>query len=70
MDALVAQNMATHGSVWYKRRDLLHLNLILTSALVTSATNGYDGSMMNGLQSLTYWEDYFGNPHGGTLGLF
>jgi len=26
-------------------------------AIVNSATNGYDGSMMNGLQTLTYWND-------------
>ncbi len=33
-------------------------------------TNGYDGSMMNGLQSLDLWESYFGYPTGGLLGLF
>lgn len=32
-------------------------------------TNGYDGSMMNGLQSLTPWEEYFGYPSGGLLGV-
>jgi hypothetical protein len=26
-------------------------------AIVNSATNGYDGSMMNGLQTLPYWVD-------------
>lgn len=38
-------------------------------SLITSSTNGYDGSMMNGLQSLPQWRDYFGNPTGGMLGL-
>lgn len=33
-------------------------------------TNGYDGSMMNGLQSLETWQEYFHFPRGGTLGLF
>lgn len=33
------------------------------------ATNGYDGSMMNGLQTLPYWQSYFNNPHGSLLGL-
>ena len=33
-------------------------------------TVGYDGSMMNGLQSLTTWKTYFNNPTGSTLGLF
>lgn len=32
-------------------------------------TNGFDASMMNGLQSLTQWEDDFNHPVGGTLGL-
>jgi MFS family permease len=31
---------------------------------------GFDGSMMNGLQTLSYWRDYFDNPKGSTLGLF
>jgi hypothetical protein len=38
--------------------------------LITSMSNGYDGSMMNGLQTLENWRAYFGNPTGGTLGLF
>lgn len=33
-------------------------------------SNGYDGSMMNGLQTLDQWRNYFGNPQGSTLGLF
>lgn len=37
--------------------------------LITSSTNGYDGSMMNGLQSLSQWTGYFGNPTGSKLGL-
>jgi hypothetical protein len=40
-----------------------------TSRLITSSTNGYDGSMMNGLQSLTQWETYFDHPTKGKLGL-
>ena len=38
--------------------------------LITSMSNGYDGSMMNGLQTLENWREYFDNPTGGTLGLF
>lgn len=33
-------------------------------------SNGYDGSMMNGLQTLENWREYFDNPEGGLLGLF
>lgn len=42
---------------------------LLFSSLITSSTNGYDGSMMNGLQSLTQWEGSFNHPTGGKLGL-
>lgn len=37
--------------------------------LITSSTMGYDGSMMNGLQSLNAWANYFNYPTGGKLGL-
>ena len=54
---------------WYNGR-LLLLNAIMVLLLITSMTNGYDGSMMNGLQTLDQWVAYFGTPTGGTLGLF
>ncbi|KAF9030565.1 general substrate transporter [Hymenopellis radicata] len=38
-------------------------------SLITSSNNGYDGSMMNGLQSVTQWAEYFDHPSGGKLGL-
>jgi len=41
----------------------------LCVSLITSSTNGYDGSMMNGLQSLDNWKNYFHNPRGSMLGL-
>ncbi|KAF7328253.1 MFS domain-containing protein [Mycena venus] len=37
--------------------------------LVTASTSGYDGSMMNGLQSLPQWEDHFTFPTKEKLGL-
>lgn len=33
------------------------------------ATNGYDSSMMNGLQTLAHWQDYFHHPTGSLLGI-
>lgn len=33
-------------------------------------TNGYDGSMMNGLQTLELWQEYFNEPKGSLLGIF
>uniref|UniRef100_A0A8H7Y6V0 Major facilitator superfamily (MFS) profile domain-containing protein n=1 Tax=Psilocybe cubensis TaxID=181762 RepID=A0A8H7Y6V0_PSICU len=55
---------------WYKNKRIIALNLCICLLLITSSTNGYDGSMMNGLQSVTAWEDEFHTPHGGKLGLF
>lgn len=43
--------------------------IILMFVVLTSATNGYDGSMMNGLQTLEPWQDYFGHPTGSQLGI-
>ncbi|KAL5480857.1 hypothetical protein ACEPAI_9797 [Sanghuangporus weigelae] len=48
---------------------LICLNAWILLFLITSTTNGYDGSMMNGLQSLTQWEEDFNWPTGGMLGL-
>jgi hypothetical protein len=55
---------------WTNNRRLIVLNAWIVLLLITSSTNGFDGSMMNGLQSLTQWKDYFNNPTGGKLGLF
>ncbi|KAF7325635.1 Hexose transporter [Mycena kentingensis (nom. inval.)] len=54
---------------WYNNRRLIALNAWIVLLLITSSTNGYDGSMMNGLQSLPQWRDYFHTPSEGKLGL-
>ncbi|KAK0458058.1 hexose transporter [Desarmillaria tabescens] len=54
---------------WYNNRRIIALNFCILLLLITSSTNGYDGSMMNGLQSLTQWSEYFHKPTGGRLGL-
>ncbi|KAH6672370.1 putative lactose permease [Halenospora varia] len=45
------------------------LYVALMFAVLTSATNGYDGSMMNGLQALDQWKASFHNPNAATRGL-
>jgi hypothetical protein len=47
----------------------LKYSKVLRYRLISSSTMGYDGSMMNGLQSLPQWESAFGFPTGGKLGL-
>ncbi|PVH74232.1 lactose permease [Cadophora sp. DSE1049] len=53
---------------WYQTKHLLLLNLILCIPLISSSAVGYDASMMNGLQSLTQWKSYFGEPSAPILG--
>ncbi|KIX03380.1 uncharacterized protein Z518_06932 [Rhinocladiella mackenziei CBS 650.93] len=54
---------------WYKDPALRKTYIVLMFVVLTSATNGYDGSMMNGLQTLTAWQDHFNHPKGGKIGI-
>ncbi|KAK1750861.1 general substrate transporter [Echria macrotheca] len=49
---------------WYKMKGMRTVYLTLWAAMLTSATNGYDGSLMNGLEAIPSWNDNFGNPLG------
>ncbi|KAG9006696.1 hypothetical protein FRB94_014147 [Tulasnella sp. JGI-2019a] len=53
---------------WYHNRGVVLLNCCLFLAIITSYTNGFDGSMTGGLQLIPQWQDYFHNPEGSTLG--
>jgi MFS family permease len=55
---------------WWKRPNLRKLYFYIVILILTNTANGFDGSMMNGLQSLSYWQDYFGEPRGAMLGFF
>ncbi|KAH8659861.1 general substrate transporter [Xylariales sp. PMI_506] len=57
------------GLPWYKRGYLVKLNLTLVSLVLFSSANGYDGSLQNGLQALTEWNNFMGTPTGARLGL-
>ncbi|KAK5113816.1 hypothetical protein LTR62_003200 [Meristemomyces frigidus] len=54
---------------WYRDPGRRKLYALLVIALLSSATNGYDGSLMNGVQALTYYEEFFHYPAGATQGL-
>ena len=54
---------------WTNNKRLIALNGWIVLLLITSSTNGYDGSMMNGLQSLDQWQNAFNHPSNGMLGL-
>ncbi|KAF5529695.1 lactose permease [Fusarium mexicanum] len=53
---------------WYRTKHLLLLNLMLLVPLLSSSAVGYDGSMMNGLQTLPQWRNFFNHPPPPLLG--
>lgn len=53
---------------WYKKSHLVKLNFSIFCLVLFSSANGYDGSMMNGLQALPEWGEFMGNPTGAYLG--
>ncbi|KAH7030730.1 general substrate transporter [Microdochium trichocladiopsis] len=55
---------------WWRRKNLRMLYFYIVVLILTNTANGFDGSMMNGLQSLSYWQEYFDHPKGSVLGLF
>ncbi|PWY94517.1 general substrate transporter [Aspergillus sclerotioniger CBS 115572] len=64
----IAEALPVTDKYWSQQRHLLRLNLVLLIPLLSSSTFGYDGSLMNGLQSLRQWQEYFNNPRGSLLG--
>jgi MFS family permease len=67
-DMLLRDAAPKLDKMWWHYPHLRKLNFFLLGAILVQATNGYDGSMLNGLQSLTQWSSYFNNPSGATLG--
>ncbi|KAF4946009.1 hypothetical protein FGADI_11513 [Fusarium gaditjirri] len=50
---------------WYKSAARRHIYFQLFPACVVwYATSGYEGSVMNSLQTVSYWDDFFDNPVG------
>jgi hypothetical protein len=54
---------------WKNNKRLIRLNAWIVLLLITSSTNGFDGSLMNALQALPKWQNTFHNPSKSTLGL-
>lgn len=54
---------------WLSNKGILKLNAILCLSLISSYATGYDGSMMNGLQSLDEWKKSFNDPNANTLAM-
>lgn len=64
----IRQVLPQDGVPWYKKRHLVLLNLLIIIPYFSSTTNGYDGSMLNGLQSMDQWQTFFNTPTGSRLG--
>ncbi|KAH7305189.1 general substrate transporter [Stachybotrys elegans] len=60
LDSQVARSAG--GAHWLSNKGIVKLNAILCLSLISSYATGYDGSMMNGLQSLTTWQEFFNHP--------
>lgn len=71
-EQIVGKNLASvipeTNKWWWQQSHLLRLNTLLLIPLLSSSVAGYDGSLMNGLQSLDQWKNYFNNPEGALLG--
>ncbi|SGZ47317.1 CIC11C00000005845 [Sungouiella intermedia] len=53
---------------WYKVPHLRKMTFVIFLLTLSSTTSGYDGSVMNGLQSLLHWQSEMGTPTGDRLG--
>ncbi|KAI9737344.1 MAG: hypothetical protein M1834_009498 [Cirrosporium novae-zelandiae] len=54
---------------WWKDPGLRTLYLMMPILFLGSTMQGYDGSLLNGLQSSDQWQSYFNYPNGSELGL-
>ncbi|KAH6869694.1 general substrate transporter [Thelonectria olida] len=64
------QQLANDCPPFYRNRNLLTLYLLMIpGCLVPAVTLGFDGAMMNGLQAVPSWDDYFNQPRGSLLGI-
>jgi hypothetical protein len=59
--ATLAEVLPVTDKWWFQQSHLLRLNLLLLVPLLSSSVAGYDGSLMNGLQSLPQVRSY--EPH-------
>ena len=72
VDKAVGRELASvlpqDGQPWYKKGHIVKLSYIILSLVLFSSSNGYDGSLMNGLQALPIWNTFMDNPSGAWLG--
>ncbi|KAK6456598.1 hexose transporter [Scheffersomyces xylosifermentans] len=57
-----------HDKSWWHYSHFIKLHWFIFALTLSSTNSGYDGSMLNGLQSLSSWQDAMGHPKGYVLG--
>ncbi|KAF2004257.1 hypothetical protein P154DRAFT_427023 [Amniculicola lignicola CBS 123094] len=67
--ATMDQALMGRNTGWFADRGIITINLLLVLCQISSYATGYDGSMMNGLQSLDEWKNFFHQPGADTLAL-
>ena len=69
-DPVIEELIQNDKTPWYRKPNLRTLYIFLIPCcLGIEATTGFDSSLLNGLQSLSYWQAAFHNPEGATLGI-
>ncbi|KAF9234364.1 major facilitator superfamily domain-containing protein [Melanogaster broomeanus] len=69
-DAIVSRLAQQDNVPWYKKPNLRLLYLImLPTCIGVEMTSGFDSSMLNGLQAVTSWLDFYNHPRSALLGL-
>ncbi|CCX14373.1 Similar to Lactose permease; acc. no. P07921 [Pyronema omphalodes CBS 100304] len=62
--------VAADHTPWYRKPNLTRLYIFLIpAAMGVEWTSGFDGSIMNGLQAVQTWDNYFHQPRGAILGI-
>ncbi|PSN59655.1 general substrate transporter [Corynespora cassiicola Philippines] len=68
-EADVASHPMEDTRPWYQQPELRKLYLLMPFLFLGSTTLGYDGSLLNGLQTMPAWQTFFHHPTGSRLGL-
>ncbi|KIJ69835.1 hypothetical protein HYDPIDRAFT_78057 [Hydnomerulius pinastri MD-312] len=69
-DAIVSRLAQQDKVPWYRKPNLRTLYLIMfPTCLGVEMTSGFDASMLNGLQAVTSWLDFYNHPRSALLGL-
>ncbi|ODV95078.1 hypothetical protein PACTADRAFT_50899 [Pachysolen tannophilus NRRL Y-2460] len=64
----IKQYLPKYDRFWMRTPHFLKLNALMVVVSLSSTNTGYDGSLLNSLQTFDEWVSYMGNPDGAVLG--